>query len=128
MKTIATFMNAHEAHLLRIKLEDSGIPAIVCDEITAGTVPHLTIAIGGIKVQVSDEDFGKAQAVLLEETPLAGFRDNLTCPKCRSTNIAQALHEKRSFFISFLFLLLTMIPLPIVERRYRCDNCNHVFE
>ena len=128
MKTIATFKKEHEAHLLRIKLEDCGVPAIVSDDITAGVAPYLTNAIGGIKVQVADEDFDKAQAALQEEQPAVNLRENLTCPACGSPDVAQALHEKRSYFLSFLILLLIMLPVPLIKRRYRCNNCNHLWK
>jgi hypothetical protein len=44
MKTVASFMNAQDAHLLRIRLQDAGISAIVCDEATS----NVEIAAGGL--------------------------------------------------------------------------------
>ena len=52
MKTVASFMNAQDAHLLRIRLGDAGIQATVCDEATTAIAPHYINAIGGIRVQV----------------------------------------------------------------------------
>lgn len=46
-----------EAHLLRARLEDSGIPAYVRDENTATLAAY---AIGGVRVEVPDEDFERA--------------------------------------------------------------------
>jgi len=51
MKTVATFMNAEEAHLLRIGLGDIGIAATVLDETTTAVAPHYINAIGGVRVQ-----------------------------------------------------------------------------
>jgi len=123
---VATFTRQHDAHLLRIKLEGLEIPAVVCDDATASVAPHLTNAIGGIRVQVSDEDFIKAQASLQEEQPSSvDLREGLICPNCGSSDIAQALHEKRFYGLSFLISLSIMIPFPLVKRRYCCNNCTH---
>ena len=121
-------MHPHDAHLLRIKLESADIPVVVSDDSTVSVAPHLANAIGGVRVQVPDEYVGKAQAVLLEKPDTINLRDDLVCPKCGSTDIAQALHEKRSYVASFLVLLLMMIPLPLVKRRYQCNQCKHLWK
>ena len=62
MVTIASFTKVEEAHLLRMRLEDAGIAAYLRDEnITQiwGFSPDL----GGVKVEVAEEDWDAAQAV-----------------------------------------------------------------
>jgi hypothetical protein len=60
MKTIAAFTKAEDAHNLRAFLEGSGITAFVRDENTVGADPLYSNAVGGVKVDVEDEDFMRA--------------------------------------------------------------------
>jgi hypothetical protein len=66
MRTLATFSQADPAHLLRMRLEGSGIAAYVRDE---NTVTFASLAVGGVKVDVADEDYEAALAVLADESP-----------------------------------------------------------
>lgn len=64
MKTVAAFTKVEEAHLLRASLEGSGIAAFVRDEFTVAANPLYANAIGGVKVEVADEDYDRALEVL----------------------------------------------------------------
>ena len=68
--TIATFNEPIEANLARIQLESEGIPAYLADEATVGIAWHLGTAIGGVKLQVSEDDAQRALSVLEEKTPI----------------------------------------------------------
>jgi hypothetical protein len=127
MKTVATFMHAHQAHFLRIRLEEEGIPAIVCDEATSALAPHFIHAIGGIRVQVRDEDVAAASAVVGLDEPMTDLREGMVCPECGSSDIDQELNARRSYVMSFLLLFLIMLPLPFVKRQYRCNQCSHLW-
>jgi hypothetical protein len=67
MQTIATFSNGIAANLAKGRLEETGIRVYLADEQTVGLAWHLTNAIGGIKLQVADEDVDEARAVLAEQ-------------------------------------------------------------
>ena len=67
MVTIATFSKVEEAHLLRMRLEDAGIPAYIRDENTIQIDWLDSNALGGVRVDVSDEDLDAAKAVLALE-------------------------------------------------------------
>ncbi len=64
METIATFLKPEDAHLLRMRLEAVGIPAFVQDENLIQIDWLLSNAVGGVRVQVSDEDVTEALALL----------------------------------------------------------------
>jgi hypothetical protein len=64
VKTIATFGNLEEALLSRARLEDSGIRAFIPDELSASSSFGMFNAIGGIRLQVEDEDIALASEVL----------------------------------------------------------------
>jgi hypothetical protein len=67
MVTIATFTNTPEAHLLRMRLESGGISAYLQDENTIQMDWGLSNAIGGVRVQVADEDLEAARELLTSD-------------------------------------------------------------
>lgn len=66
MITVATFFKSEDAHLFRSFLESEGIPAHVYDENMSQWFWHQTLAFGGIRVAVSDEDFEQAGRLYAE--------------------------------------------------------------
>ena len=65
MKTLTSLADLMEAQLLRSRLESSGIPAFVCDENMSSLAAY---AMGGVRVEVADEDFDRAAAMMAEES------------------------------------------------------------
>jgi len=68
MVTIATFSKVEEAHLLRMRLEDAGIPAYLRDENTIQIDWLYSNALGGVRVEVAEEDVDAAKAILAMES------------------------------------------------------------
>jgi hypothetical protein len=64
MRTQASFGKPEEAHLLRARLEGSGIAAYVRDENIVTADWLYSRAVGGVKVDVADEDFAAASDLL----------------------------------------------------------------
>ena len=64
MKTLATFWKTEEAHLLRLRLQQAQIEAFIQDENITQLHPWRAAAIGGVRVQVSQQDFNEAQKIL----------------------------------------------------------------
>lgn len=64
MKTVASFSMAMDAYLLRSRLEGSGIAAFVRDEHMVTLDWLASNAVGGVKVDVADEDYEKAMEIL----------------------------------------------------------------
>jgi Putative prokaryotic signal transducing protein len=69
MTTVATCSFLAEAQVIRATLESSGLVAHIPDEFTVETAPHWALAIGGVRVQVADEDAASARAVLATPPP-----------------------------------------------------------
>ncbi|MNE14291.1 hypothetical protein D3C80_1071640 [compost metagenome] len=130
--TIKIFENAIEAHILKTKLESEGIPAIVVDENVMTLNPFYNIAVGGVKLQIRDEDFEKANAILTEikQTPITDDNGRtLNCPKCGSANLYTGFKTASNakgfwaFILSFLYLVF-----PIHYKSvYRCKDCGNEF-
>jgi len=125
MTTIATFTKPEEAHLLRMRLEALGIEAFIQDENLIQIDLLLSNAIGGVRVQVADEDEQAVRELLKEDTGIPAEADALRCPKCGSTSIETEQFSKR---LAFLSLLLLGIPLLLMRRRLRCNACLHTWK
>ena len=68
MKQLACFSKAEDAHLLRARLEGSGIAAYVRDELMVSVDWLYSNAIGGVKVDVADEDYDRAVEIMSAPT------------------------------------------------------------
>src|SRR5688572_22012127 len=109
MKTIATFSKPEEAHLFRTRLEAAGIPAFVLDENLVQLDWLYSNAIGGVRVQIADEDLEDAREFLAADSPQpAPDAVDVICPKCGSHDTAPDELPRR---ISFLSLLVFHFPL-----------------
>ncbi len=62
--TIATYSDVPQAELARERLELEGIRAFVLNETTAGVMPYLVNALGGIRLQVAPGDATRAKEIL----------------------------------------------------------------
>ena len=90
MKTVATFWKVEEAHLLRLRLCEAGIPAFLQDEHSTQIHPWRAAALGGVRVQVDEADFNAARRMISESmprpaewTPLEDS-DAMECFRCRA--------------------------------------------
>lgn len=123
MRTIATFMDLQEAHVVKGMLEAEGIPAVVVDENTARYTP----AIGGARLQVCDEDYDRAMRVLgcgrpEAKIPPAETPPGEACPRCGSSHIVT-----NPFSLKTVFALIASLfaGVPVLSRRKQrvCGKC-----
>ncbi len=131
--TIARFSFPTEAYIPKTKLEAEGIWSIVIDEemITANWL--YSNAIGGVKLQVKQDDAGRALTILdraeaplsWDETELGQADADELCPKCDSLSIHYEKYATRWLFLSWLIL---QFPLPIFKRKWACTECGHVWK
>lgn len=125
MRTIATFSKPEEAHLLRLRLEAGGVAAFLQDENLVQMNWLYSNVIGGVRVQIAEEDVDRAREILAEPpvdpTPL----EMPPCPKCHSTATAPDELPRR---LSFLTLLLAGFPFLYSTTRWRCSACNHAWK
>jgi len=64
MKPVATFSWLDEAYIARATLEGHGVQAYIPDELTVSTRPLIGNALGGVRVQVEDEEYERALQIL----------------------------------------------------------------
>lgn len=120
MKTIATFSKPEEAHLLRTRLEAGGIAAFVQDENMVQMNWLYSDAIGGVRVQIAEEDVPRAMEWLGEQKPVPEDGVVVRCPFCHSGETEADEWPRRLSFLSLLFL---QFPLWCSRHRYRCKDC-----
>ena len=120
---IATFSYPAEAHLAKAKLESEGIPAFVADEHILTANWTFSIAIGGIKLWVREEDAEAASQVLkYRETPDVAGQTEDSCPLCHSTDVHYEKYSIRPIFIAWLLLGFTF---PFVKKKWVCRSCRN---
>lgn len=124
MITIASFSKPEEAHLLKLRLEAGGVAAYVQDENMIQMNWMYSNAIGGVRVQIVEDDEERAREILREPPMSPEPMGMPPCPKCASTATAPDELPRR---LSFLALLLAGFPLMISKTRWRCSQCQHAW-
>jgi hypothetical protein len=129
MITIRTFINPIEANIIKGRLESAGIPVLLLDENTVNTYWLYANAIGGMRLQVKEEDVENALSILKEDQATMFLLNDQVendeddyCPTCFSSNIGQEKFSKEAFAFSWL---LIGFPLLIPDRKYHCFNCGN---
>ncbi|TPE43537.1 putative signal transducing protein [Pontibacter mangrovi] len=138
--TIATFNDLTEAHILKGRLEAEGILCFLGDEHIVGVQPFYSVAVGGVKLKVTEADVMEAKAILARIQEGSGHFDydtiemappmqehtaQLTCPACGSDHVAVEKYNKSVFSISYLLL---GFPVPFMSRKYKCYDCGHLWK
>lgn len=121
MITLARATYLHEADMIRMRLEASGIKAFIPDQNTSSIQPLFSNAIGGIRIQIDENDLARAREVLKNELPQAD-RGMFECPVCKYDTVAYEGISKR---FAFLSLFLLGIPLLWRKRVCKCNSCGH---
>lgn len=124
MFTIATFSKPEEAHMLRLRLEAGGVPAYIQDENMVQMDWLYSNAIGGVRVQIGEDDVDRAKEILQDPGAETEPAEMPGCPKCASTNTAPDELPRR---LSFLTFMIAGIPFLFSKTRWRCGQCDHVW-
>lgn len=120
MITIARFSTPEEAHLFRLRLASGGVEAFILDEHMIQMDWLISNAIGGVRVQIAEEDLELCREIL-HETPVAPEASITTaCPFCGSMETERQNFTRR---LSFLSMLVLGCPLPIAKNPFACNHC-----
>ena len=119
MRIVAAYSKPEEAYLAKTRLEASGINATIRDDLTVSVYWLYSNAIGGVKVEVEDEDFDEARKVLMLPKVDTGL---LRCPHCGSDEVRlRELSPLAAISIGIGFVL------PFRSRRADCLHCHQSF-
>ncbi len=139
--TLRTFDNYVTAHIVKAKLETEGIACVLIDEHTVTMQWHIANAIGGIKLQVPENELEQAEHILQvteqeaeAEKETDGFYDeedidqldpnNRICIHCGSKNTRKLDFQKKPAALSWLFL---GFPLFFRSDKWHCFHCGNDF-
>ena len=123
LETIARYSFPYEAHIARVKLEWSGIPAYVADEHTINAYWLYSHALGGVRLQVPGPCAQDALAVLQEPAVWADG-DLPSCGACGG-HLELRVSGRRIAFVTFWVL---GYPLWWISADWRCACCGHAGE
>lgn len=132
LKTVKTFDNAIDVHILKVRLEDEEIECFVFDENMVSVNPMYSYAVGGIKLKVKESDFENANRILREIDNTAYTNDNneaIKCPHCQSTDLIsnfRTLNDAKSIFALIISFICTVIPF-YMKSVYKCKSCDYEF-
>jgi hypothetical protein len=119
MVTIRTCATLPEAHIIQSQLGGSGIKTFLPDECTVQNNWMWTNAMGGIRVQVLEEDAERAEEVLGEQSIKNNADVAKSCPYCGAT-----LKESYGFGLCLKILLVLLFSIPIRSKpTWRCSKC-----
>lgn len=129
---IGRYFDPWEAHILRARLAAEGVPASVTgDQHIIANWP-LSVALGGVVLQVPGEYLAQAQEIvaayhagtlehdLLVEHPEA----TENCPTCGATDVTRTVPLGQQALTVTTFLLASA-PFPTSASRMQCRACNH---
>lgn len=110
--TLGRYSLPFEAHLDRSRLESEGIDTFVADEHTVNMQWMLSNAIGGVRLQVQEDDLYRARQILAEDR--SGLIDDVPETGSAQTQgtdqpVLTALsskRRKRGFFATLLALFI----------------------
>jgi hypothetical protein len=117
---IRTYGRALDAQIARSRLQASGIPCFLPDEQLSTIDPLLTDALGGVRLQVADEDAERAREILDQPLDLSEDLDpEHGCPHCESPYWSESWSPWQ--IIGGVALL--GIPFRFMKRRCVCQRC-----
>lgn len=130
MITVARFQYTSEAIIIQGRLEAEGIKTFLADSQTINTDPLISNAIGGVKLQVWEEDIERAKAILDEISRYSVDDEGnlIQCSRCESNKVEMvtSISDKKSFFAFVVGLFSLSLPL-YVKQKYKCSECGFEF-
>lgn len=128
---IATFQYSSQALIFKGKLESEGIEVFMRDNNTVDANPIYSIAVGGVKLFVKNEDFTKATILLSEVSQYSLDENNglIKCPKCSAEKVdmVTSIKDLKSLLAFVFSLIFVLIPF-YSKHKYRCTKCKFEFK
>jgi len=125
--TVRRYRDLAEALAGRSLLESAGIPAWIADENLVRMVWFYSNLVGGMRLQVDEQDEAAALEILEEAVPgtIPYGQEEVyiqpTCPKCGSVEVSLGDGTESGPSLAALFVL--SIPLPQQEAAWHCEAC-----
>lgn len=132
MITVARYFEPSEAHVVRALLESAGLRATVADEHHVTANYPISTAIGGVRVQVPDENIEAAKALvaayasgeLQRELEQDIGEEPEACPACGSVAVTGRVPVSTKMLAIAVFFLGSAT-FPTTDSVRKCASCGH---
>ena len=135
--TIRTYTYPEEAYVLRSFLEAEGIRVQLLNEFTVQSYNFLSVAVGGVELQVLKSDVDKVRELMsegdfeidqehIESEAEIEETQGIQCMHCGSTEVKKQRNASVWGFVVGVFLL--GIPFFFPDREYHCFDCGKNFK
>ena len=129
MVTIRKFRDLPEALFAKGRLESAGIECAMVDDNMVRLDWFISNLLGGVKLQVSQEDATDAEEILSQPIPenfdVTGIGDyqQPRCPKCQSLDVNFQEVSPAAYVSAYI-----NVPIPFHRRAWRCHSCDAEWE
>lgn len=127
--TIAYFTDAIEANIIKGRLAAEGVRVNIADQHYITMNWFLSNALGGVKLQVFQDDVPKAKRILKDlqqgeyEIKEDDNTNKILCPHCGSDRVK---HLKPNTGFILMMLYFFNLPIPYSSRKYQCLDCKKI--
>jgi rubredoxin len=132
--TFKTFENPVDAHILKSRLEDSGIEVVLHDENMLSLNVMYNLTLGGIKLKIREEDVKKALEIFhsINDGEFEEVKEINICPNCEYENPQGKYKSVRSFrgFLAVFLAIFAFFGTPPmhVDYVFKCPECGYVYK
>jgi rubredoxin len=130
--TVGRFRDLSEALLAKGLLESAGIECFLADQDMVRMDWYYSNAIGGMRLQVKEEDAASATEILEQPIPnnfeLDGtgeIYEQPRCPNCQSLDIQ---FEGVDQGLGLTTAWAIRLPLPLRSDTWKCNSCGHLWK
>jgi hypothetical protein len=130
------FIDPINANIIKGLLDSYGIDCFLSDENMVTLNALYSPAIGGVKLNVFEEDIDQINSILQSQNvpgePEMDTKkdvDKVLCPVCHSGNVSfgGSINRKFNYWHVFYSFLLMLYPISM-RKAYHCFDCNHEFK
>lgn len=141
--TLWRYRDLPEALAARAKLDSQAIRCVLVDDNIVRLDWFWSNAVGGVRLQVVDDEAPQALELLAEEIPESFSAEEIgeeyrqpACPKCGSRDISRESTYRKLGLLSLLILPPLALPIlillvlfaPIRQRHWKCEDCSHKWD
>jgi hypothetical protein len=130
--TFQTFDNPISANIIKARLEENGVPCFLSDENMVTLQPLYNFALGGIRLNIFEEDLQEANLILNEKENIQNVDEdtdgNVICSNCKSTNVKYGPATNKKFGLLTLIVSFLLFVYPFnIKKVYHCFDCGNEF-
>jgi len=126
MVTIATFHDPAKAKRLKERFQQAGLKADIHNEGHLQQVAFMSKPQANVKVQVDDDDFDRAQSLMVEweasDPDIAAAI--IRCPQCGSSRIEYPQMTRKALTPALASILFA---LRIFPKEFYCEDCHYTW-